>query len=118
MHDNHKILFFIKLSAALIIMSIVDFIAFIVCIVTFFKGRNICRQYIVRPFSNFILSLFGISYRVHKTDTWSPGQKIYISNHTSTIDVFILCGLGLPNTRFFMSKVTRKFIPMTVILKC
>ena len=30
-------------------------------------------------------------------------QTVYVSNHSSTLDVFVLIALGLPRTRFFLS---------------
>ena len=42
-------------------------------------------------------------------------QTVYISNHTSTLDLFVLVALGLPNCRFFLSGFLRKFVPLGVI---
>jgi 1-acyl-sn-glycerol-3-phosphate acyltransferase len=36
-------------------------------------------------------------------------------NHTSTIDMFAIVALGLPNTRFFLSGYLRKLPPLAVI---
>ena len=43
------------------------------------------------------------------------GQVVYVSNHTSTIDVFVLVALGLPNARFFLSGYLRKLLPLGLI---
>jgi 1-acyl-sn-glycerol-3-phosphate acyltransferase len=42
-------------------------------------------------------------------------QVVYVSNHTSTLDLFVLVALGLPNTRFFLSGFVRKFVPLGII---
>ena len=42
-------------------------------------------------------------------------QTVYISNHTSALDVFMLIALALPNTRFFLSGFLRKMIPIGII---
>ena len=42
-------------------------------------------------------------------------RTIYISNHTSTLDLFVLVSLGLPNCRFFLSGFLKKIIPLGVI---
>jgi 1-acyl-sn-glycerol-3-phosphate acyltransferase len=42
-------------------------------------------------------------------------QTVFISNHTSTIDVFALVALGLPNARFFLSGYLRKLLPLGMI---
>ena len=62
-----------------------------------------------------ILRLYGIDIRVHGAPPWPSAQTVYISNHTSTLDVFILVALGLPNTRFFMSGFLRKIVPLGII---
>jgi 1-acyl-sn-glycerol-3-phosphate acyltransferase len=40
---------------------------------------------------------------------------VYVSNHTSTLDLFVLIALGLPNTRFFLSGYLRKLLPLGLI---
>jgi len=52
---------------------------------------------------------------VHADRPFPQQQTIYISNHTSTLDMFVLVALGLPNTRFFLSGYLRKIIPFGVI---
>lgn len=62
-----------------------------------------------------ILRLYGIDVRVHGAPPWPPAQTVYVSNHTSTLDIFILVALGLPNTRFFLSGFLRKIVPLGII---
>jgi 1-acyl-sn-glycerol-3-phosphate acyltransferase len=52
---------------------------------------------------------------VHGAPPWPSGQIVYVSNHTSTLDIFILVALGLPNTRFFLSGFLRKIVPLGII---
>jgi 1-acyl-sn-glycerol-3-phosphate acyltransferase len=40
---------------------------------------------------------------------------IYVSNHPSTLDLFILVALGLPRCRFFLSGFLRKAVPLGYI---
>ena len=42
-------------------------------------------------------------------------QTVYISNHSSSLDLFILVALGLPNCRFFLSGFLRKLVPLGII---
>ena len=44
-----------------------------------------------------ILRMYGIRMRVHRPPPWPSTQTIYVSNHTSTLDIFVLVALGLPN---------------------
>ena len=32
-----------------------------------------------------------------------PEQAVYISNHSSTLDIFVYCALGIPRCRFFLT---------------
>jgi 1-acyl-sn-glycerol-3-phosphate acyltransferase len=65
--------------------------------------------------SRAILRLYGIRMEVHGAPPWPPAQTIYVSNHTSTLDIFILVALGMPNTRFFLSGFLRKILPLGII---
>jgi 1-acyl-sn-glycerol-3-phosphate acyltransferase len=62
-----------------------------------------------------VLRLYGIRIRVHQRYPFPRTQTIYISNHTSTLDLFVLVALGLPNCRFFLSGFLRKYIPLGAI---
>jgi 1-acyl-sn-glycerol-3-phosphate acyltransferase len=42
---------------------------------------------------------------------------VYISNHSSTIDLFVLVALGLPNTRFFLSGFLQKMVPLGILAR-
>ena len=40
---------------------------------------------------------------------------VYVSNHSSTLDLFVLVALGLPRTRFFLSGFLQKFVPLAIV---
>jgi 1-acyl-sn-glycerol-3-phosphate acyltransferase len=65
--------------------------------------------------SRTILRLYGIDLRVHGAPPWPSRQTVYVSNHTSSLDLFVLVALGLPNTRFFLSGFLRRVLPLGVI---
>jgi 1-acyl-sn-glycerol-3-phosphate acyltransferase len=65
--------------------------------------------------SRMILWLYGVDLQIHGAPPWPSGQHVYVSNHTSTLDVFVLVALGLPNTRFFLSGFLRKIVPLGII---
>lgn len=105
----------ILVLSALTLLFIAAFFVAIFQVATFFKLRNICCLYIVRPFCAIVLWIFGITYNVHYRDNLSNSQKIYVFNHTSYIDVILLPAICFNNTRYFMSKSTYKYIPATII---
>ncbi|MFC1650545.1 lysophospholipid acyltransferase family protein [Candidatus Latescibacterota bacterium] len=68
-----------------------------------------------KPVSRLVLKICGIKVQVSCSYQLPQKQAIYIFNHTSTLDLIIVSALGLPHIRFFLSKKTRKFLPITVI---
>ncbi|HEY7058680.1 MAG TPA: lysophospholipid acyltransferase family protein [Vicinamibacterales bacterium] len=83
-------------------------------IVTALRARRIyarCATCIARA----VLRLYGIRLRIHGAPPWPTGPTVYVSNHTSTLDLFVLVALGLPNTRFFLSGFLRRILPLGVI---
>jgi 1-acyl-sn-glycerol-3-phosphate acyltransferase len=57
----------------------------------------------------------GIRVHVHRPFDWTDRQTVYIANHTSALDMFVVTSLGLPNTRYFLSGFLRKIVPLGVI---
>ena len=82
-------------------------------IVTAFRARRLYAA-CATGLSRAILRMYGIRMVVHGTP-WPAGQVVYVSNHTSSLDIFILVALGMPNTRFFLSGFLRKIVPLGVI---
>ncbi|HJR57952.1 MAG TPA: lysophospholipid acyltransferase family protein [Vicinamibacterales bacterium] len=82
--------------------------------VTFFRARRL-YSWMARRLSLGILALHGIRIHVHAPQPFPRSQTIYVSNHTSTLDLFVLVALGLPNCRFFLSGFLRKVVPLGVI---
>ena len=83
---------------------------------TFFRARRLYAS-IARGVSRLVLRLYGVHVRLTfvGAHTWPAQQAVYVSNHTSTLDLFILVALGLPNTRFFLSGYLRKVVPLGII---
>ncbi len=70
---------------------------------------------VARIVARAVLCVYGIRLRVLGRTPLPRTQTVYISNHTSTLDLFVLVALGLPNCRFFLSGFVRKFVPLGVI---
>lgn len=81
--------------------------------VTLFRARRLYARF-ARAVSRFILWLYGVRVRVHGP-AFPRTQTVFVSNHTSTLDLFVLVALGLPNTRFFLSGFLRKIVPLGII---
>jgi putative phosphoserine phosphatase/1-acylglycerol-3-phosphate O-acyltransferase len=83
-------------------------------LVTAFRARRLYAA-CATALSRTILRLYGVDLEVHGAPPWPSGQNVYVSNHTSTLDLFVLVALGLPNTRFFLSGFLRRIIPLGII---
>jgi len=99
----------------LALTSLTAVVMLAVAVLTLFRARRFYAEVLAKNAAGAILRLWGIRVRVHQDKPFPEEQTIYISNHTSTLDVFILMSLGLPNTRFFFWGGTRKWIPLTII---
>jgi 1-acyl-sn-glycerol-3-phosphate acyltransferase len=87
---------------------------FVVGVLTAFRARRLYAA-IARCGALAVLAMYGIRLRVHNAAPFPRSQTIYISNHTSTLDLFILVALGLPNCRFFLSGFLRNYVPLGII---
>ena len=81
--------------------------------VTLFRTRRL-YAWVATAASRAILRVYGVRVRVHGP-AFPRTQTVYVSNHSSTLDLFVLAALGLPNCRFFLSGFLRKWIPLGII---
>jgi 1-acyl-sn-glycerol-3-phosphate acyltransferase len=105
----------LRLAAGMLLLSAGAILMLALATLTVFRRRRLYSERIATPLGRMILRLWGIRYVVHGRSAIPPGQVVYISNHASTIDMFVLIALGLPNTRFFLSGFLRKLVPLGVI---
>ena len=99
-------------SAAIVTLTAIVLIP--VGALTLFRARRLYAAF-ARLACTAILRMYGITVRVHQAVPFPDAQTIYISNHTSTLDLFVLVSLGLPNCRFFLSGFLKKIVPLGVI---
>ncbi len=104
-----------QVAASMLVMSLGAILMLCVAALTGFQLRRFYSEGIAGPIGRMLLRIFGVRFVVHRQHPWPPGQAIYISNHTSSIDMFVLIALGLPNTRFFLSGFLRKLLPLGLI---
>jgi putative phosphoserine phosphatase/1-acylglycerol-3-phosphate O-acyltransferase len=97
-------LFVTALSGALLVVGML----------TAFRTRRLYAA-MARYGALAVLAMYGIRLRVHHSQPLPRSHTIYISNHTSTLDLFILVALGLPNCRVFLSGFLRNYVPLGII---
>jgi 1-acyl-sn-glycerol-3-phosphate acyltransferase len=105
----------LRIGASLVVLGGGALVMLAAAVPTLFLARRFYSEVIGRGIGAAILRIWGVRYRVHRSEPLPTGQAIYISNHTSTIDVFVLIALALPRARFFLSGFLRKMIPLGVI---
>lgn len=105
----------LQVTASLLVMSVGAILMFVVALLTGFRLRRYYSEVMAAAIGHVLLAIYGVRFVVHRRGPWPPGQVVYISNHTSTIDMFVLVALRLPNARFFLSGYLRKCVPMGVI---
>lgn len=104
-----------NLWTTLLLATIFLGLLFLVAAVTLFQARRFYSEFCVRHFSRLMLWLARTPMRVHGGPA-GDGQYFYMPNHPSGPDIFVLMALGLPNTRFFLSRgVLKRYPPIGLI---
>jgi 1-acyl-sn-glycerol-3-phosphate acyltransferase len=101
-------------TASGLLMSIVAGLMLPLGAITLFRARRLYAR-IATMLARAILTLYGVRIRVHNDRGFPQAQTVYISNHSSSLDLFILVAIGLPNCRFFLSGFLRKLVPLGII---
>jgi len=101
----------LQIIAGFTVMTVGSLVTLVVAVVTLFQARDLYASYIIAPTARIALWIAGIKFVVHDKQYLSQAQSVYIANHSSTLDVFILTAMRLPNTRFFLSGHLRKKFP-------
>jgi 1-acyl-sn-glycerol-3-phosphate acyltransferase len=83
-------------------------------VLTLFLVRRVYAR-LARVLAHLILRVWSIRLEVVPARAWPKGQVVYVSNHPSTLDLFVLVALGLPNTRFFLSGYLKMYLPIGIV---
>ena len=110
-----RIVFVLRAVATVLLLTGCALWMLLVACVTGFAMRRLYSERILAPTGRLALRLWGIRLRLHQPLSFPAGQAVYIANHTSTLDMFVLIALGMPNTRFFLSGFLRKLVPIGII---
>ena len=110
-----RVLTVVRAAGSLAVLTLGACAMLVVAALTAFRLRRLYSERIATPLGRAILRIWGIRYTVHAPEGWPAGQVVYVSNHSSTIDMFVLIALGLPNARFFLSGYLRALLPLGLI---
>lgn len=97
-----------------LLITLMSVVILLVAAATLFRSRRLYSA-LAQVLAHAVLSVFGVRLRVVAKAPFPRTQTVYVSNHTSTLDLFVLVALGLPNCRFFLSGFLRKFVPLGAI---
>jgi 1-acyl-sn-glycerol-3-phosphate acyltransferase len=105
----------LRAGAAFVVLTVGSIVMLAVAIPTLGLARRFYSEVIGRWIGATVLRVAGIRYHVHGQPASPSVQTVYLSNHTSTLDIFILIALALPRTRFFLSGFLKKLVPIGII---
>ncbi len=105
----------IRLAATFAFLTLGALAMLVVAVPTLFLARRFYSEVIARWLGVAALRIWGVRYRVHGRPQPPGVQTIYVSNHSSTLDLFVLIALGLPRTRFFLSGFLKKLPPVGIV---
>ena len=112
---SESIIFAARVVASLVLITLCALLMLSLATVTLFQGRRLYSDWLLTPCARWMLRIWGLGMVVHRHAPYPPGQTVYVMNHTSSIDMFAIVALGLPNTRFFLSGYLRKLPPLALI---
>lgn len=113
--NTARLRFFLLVGVGLVVATLWSVLMLLVAIVTLFQARRFYCEVLGKRLARFALWICGVRMVVHRNGPLPKTQTVYVSNHTSTLDVFLLLAMGLPNTRFFMYGKLRRILPVGVI---
>ena len=103
-----RVISLLRAAAALVVLTVGSIVMLLAAIPTLGLARRFYSAVIGRWIGAGVLGVAGIRYRVHGHSAAPSVQTVYVSNHTSTLDIFILIALALPRTRFFSQRIPQE----------
>jgi len=110
-----SVAFGLRVAAGTVLISVCSLLMLVLAVLTLFRLRRLYSDWLLTPCGRWMLRIWGLHLEVHRHAPYPARQTVFVMNHTSTIDMFAIVALGLPNTRFFLSGFLRKFLPLGLI---
>lgn len=105
----------LKVVVTFLLLTVGALVMLAVAMLTLFQARRFYSEVIASAIGRVVLALWGIRFVTRHSGPLSRCQTVFVSNHDSTLDVFLLIALALPRTRFFLSGFLRKTVPIGII---
>jgi 1-acyl-sn-glycerol-3-phosphate acyltransferase len=91
-------------------LALIGIIGCFLRLITFDKALHFNQRVLSPTICKAILFLIGIRLKINFTPSHEPA--VYMFNHNSYLDIFLIPALGLKNTRFIISTRTKKILPL------
>lgn len=106
----------LTVAAVLAGMSLAALTVTVVQVLTLGRARRWCQDVLATGCARLILRATGITLDLRDGGlTRRTAQTVFIANHTSTLDFFVITALGLPGTRAFLARKNALFAPVGVL---
>lgn len=103
-----------KIGLTFVVLTVLAVFTLVASVLTFGTTQNLIFEKIYAPTARLVLLINGVRLAIRGIA--SGGRPVvYIVNHSSTLDLFIIAGLGLPNTRY-VAKYEFLYNPVFLIL--
>jgi 1-acyl-sn-glycerol-3-phosphate acyltransferase len=93
-------------------MFINGIVGWILLKITFGKSKDFNYQYISAFYCRLILRLIGMRVSFIKKSDFPRKKVLYIFNHNSYLDIFIIPAMRIPKCRYIISEVTKSIFPL------
>ncbi len=84
-------------------------------ILTFGLAQNWVVEFFSRAIGRLVLWFAGVKLEIEFIGEKVAGQAVYIANHSSTLDLFIIIALGLPRVRY-LAKWELLYNPLIAVM--
>ncbi|MFU8812982.1 MAG: lysophospholipid acyltransferase family protein [Balneolaceae bacterium] len=90
-------------------------VVLLLIIISFGRLNFVAVEYIAPFLAWVVFKIVGINFETVQYPDERPAPAVYISNHSSTLDMFTIMALGLPNIRF-IAKWEFQYNPLFLII--
>ncbi len=105
----------IYIISTFFLLGFSSILVFVLMILSLGQLQNQIIEHYGKFLGRAVLKVAGVKMRVKYVSGKVTQPAIYISNHSSTVDLFVIIGLGLPRIRF-VAKYELQYNPLFFIL--
>ena len=95
---------FFSIFAIFILLSICMVVVVLGMIITFGQAKSLLTSRVGRLLGRLALYTSGIKLNLIHCGEQHKGPAVYIANHSSIIDLFVVLALGIPDIRFILKR--------------